>query len=154
MSLREYKRRGKPALWLSVAGAKPVRGPVRVTTPSPVRTQRISPVSKIRRSEMAEYRKEAQAFVREVVSRGETCPVVEAVEELKNGRRYGCPVSAKLNEVHHKFGRCGKLLLWKPGWLCLSKAGHRWVHQNIEKARECGWICGRGDWNSQKVVVG
>lgn len=95
------------------------------------------------------YRAEARAFVAAAVARGETCPVVAAVPELRNGRKYGWPISAKLNEVHHKNGRRGKLLRDQRFWIALSKQGHRWCHQNISAARALGFFCQVGKWNKQ-----
>ena len=114
----------------------------------PLARKQRTPAQK-RAAEMRLYRAEAREFVRAAIQRGETCPVVAAVEELKNGRRYGCPVSAKLNEVNHSRGRLGKLLRDQKYWVALSKAGHRWVHQNPAAAREMGWMCPVGEWNVQ-----
>ena len=93
------------------------------------------------------YAKEARLFVKVARKAGLYCPVVQSVKELRESRRYGHPTSAKLNEVHHLFGRLGDLLRWQPGWIALSKAGHRWVHNNPAKARELGFLCEIGDWN-------
>ena len=122
-------KRKKGALWTTLPGQKAY------TVKNPLANERRL------------YRQEARAFVRAAIKSGGTCPVVAAVEELRNGRRYGWPVSAKLNEVHHLRGRRGKLLRDQRHWLTLSKAGHRWVHQNPCAAREMGWLCPVGQWN-------
>jgi hypothetical protein len=93
------------------------------------------------------YRVEAREFIRAAVARGETCPVVATVPELANGMKYGHPVSAKLNEVHHTHGRTGRLLRHQDWWLAVSKQGHRWIHANVQEARRRGWICSAGEWN-------
>lgn len=139
MSLYGYKPKTKPALWTMMPNAAP-KAPK-------VREARIRPVSKRRQKVTAEYLREAREFVRKL--RGVPCPVVSTIPELRDGKRYGWPVSAKITEVHHTRGRVGGLLLEKRFWLGLSKAGHRWVHSNIEKARECGWICDKGLWNTE-----
>ena len=109
----------------------------------------IRPVSKRRQKVTAEYRVAAREFVRLAKSWGETCPVVNTIPELKHGRKYGHPISNELNEVHHMRGRSGKLLTDQRYWLAVSKQGHRWIHENISKARGHGWICAEGDWNKQ-----
>ena len=96
---------------------------------------------------LTQYRKEARAFVKHAKALGAVCPVVLAVPELKNGRRYGWPISAELNEVHHMRGRLGPLLNDKRFWLAVSKAGHRWIHQHPHAARQRGWLCQPGEWN-------
>jgi hypothetical protein len=72
---------------------------------------------------------------------------VAAVPELRDGFRYGWPVSPKLNEVHHVRGRLGPLLTDRRWWMAVSKAGHRWLHQNPAEARKRGWLCEAGLWN-------
>ena len=98
------------------------------------------------------YRIEAKAAVKAAVKAGAICPVVEAIKELREGSRYGWPICDRINEVHHKFGRMGDLLRWQPGWLLVSKAGHRWIHSNIAEARRRGWIAPHGKWNDQNVT--
>ncbi len=97
--------------------------------------------------ERTAYRKEARAFVKAAIARGETCPVVAAIPELRDGTRYGHPISGRLNEVHHTHGRTGKLLRHQQWWMAVSKAGHRWIHAHIAEARKHGWICQPGQWN-------
>lgn len=50
-------------------------------------------------------------------------------------------------ECHHKFGRSGRLLLWEPGWVALSKAAHEMVHSQPEWARKFGLFGPLGTWN-------
>jgi len=96
----------------------------------------------------AEYRREAAAFVAAAVVRGETCPVVITIPALRNGMKYGHPISARLNEIHHTRGRAGSLLRDQRFWLAVSKQGHRFIHSNIEESRRRGWICAAGLWNT------
>lgn len=87
----------------------------------------------------------------EARARGETCPVVAAVPELREGRKYGWPVSAKLSEVHHVYGRGhggrGPLLSDRRLWMAVSKQGHRWVHSHPAEARARGWLAPAGRYN-------
>jgi len=66
-----------------------------------------------------------------------------------------CAVFGKLTatEVHHKFGRAGRLLLWTPGWIPVSKNGHRWIHDNPQVARDLGYFGPVGTWNDYKRAV-
>lgn len=100
----------------------------------------------------AEYAAKARAFVAAAVARGETCPVVAAVPELRGGFRYGWPVSGKLNEVHHTRGRAGALLTDERFWVAVSKQGHRWIHAHPAEARRRGWLCEAGKWNTPEPV--
>jgi len=58
----------------------------------------------------------------------------------------------KSKDIHHLYGRAGKLMMWTPGWLMVSRRGHLWIHNNPEAARAKGWLCPRGSWNNQKIV--
>lgn len=99
-------------------------------------------------SERVLYAIEARAFVRALQKAGKTCPVVAAIPELRNGRKYGHPIKADIVEVHHSRGRRNGLLRDQRFWIGVSKQGHRWLHSNIEAARSRGWICEKGLWNS------
>lgn len=139
MSIYGYKKKGKPANWTTVSGA--------LAQAEPKKPKWIRSVSKRMASTKAKYRKMAAEFVAAAVARGETCPVVHAIESLRTGMKYGHPISAKLSAVHHKRGRVGALLLDTRFWMCVSREGHRFIHSNIAKARENGWICETGLWN-------
>jgi hypothetical protein len=99
----------------------------------------------------ARYAREARAFVAAAAARGETCPVVAAVKELRESYRYGWPTSARLSEVHHVYGRGyggrGPLLMDKRLWMAVSKAGHRWIDANKAEARKRGWLAPAGRYN-------
>jgi hypothetical protein len=100
------------------------------------------------------YKIEARAYVRAARKRGQTCPVVAAVPELRNGKCYGHPMSNRIAEVHHTRGRgCpgSPLLRDQRLWMAVSKAGHRWIHSHIEQSRKMLFICERGQWNEPLV---
>lgn len=86
------------------------------------------------------YRVDARWFVVESQLRKETCVVVACVPELAGE-------SDKLDQCHHVFGRRGQLLLWTPGWMAVSAAGHRWIHNNPAKATEMGFLGPTGTYN-------
>jgi hypothetical protein len=159
MSLRGYVRKTRPAPWTTTPSE--VRRRVKAETARLAAKRerakarrngykRVPPVSKSRRSVLAEYRREARLFVAAAVALGETCPVVDGVPELRDGFKYGWPVSNKLVEVHHVRGRSGALLMDKTWWMAISKQGHRWVHQHPRQAAERGWLAGMGEWNRQE----
>lgn len=140
------KKPKKKALWLTAFPEQAVKTMAKKEKVAKLR-KLIRPVSKRKQSVMKEYREAARAFVAAAVARGETCPVVAKIEDLRESIRYGHPCCNRLNEVHHTRGRAGSLLLDQRFWLALSKQGHRWVHENPELAREYGWLCAAGDWN-------
>lgn len=53
----------------------------------------------------------------------------------------------RATEIHHKNGRCGRLLLDQRFWIPVSSFGHNWLHAHIAEARKLGLICEQGKWN-------
>lgn len=43
-------------------------------------------------------------------------------------------------EIHHKAGRVGKLFLYVPFWLAVSRDGHNWIHDNPKEAYKKGFL--------------
>jgi hypothetical protein len=168
VALRGYKKNGKPAPWTLTrppkgANGAPETGLQRVFTPKGGSKRRKpavkapwtvlrGPVEDPAKAEKRQYRVDAMLFIWNQRKAGLTCQVVESVPDLLNGRKYGHPVSAKLNEVHHMFGRRGRLLNWQPGWMPVSKQGHRWVHANIREARRLCFYAPLGFWEDWKRV--
>jgi hypothetical protein len=147
MSLRGYKKKSKPALWLTAFPSQAVKTMTKAEKVARIR-KFIRPVSKKRQATSKEYRDKAQEFIKAAIGRGETCPVVARIPELRDGMMYGHPISARLNEVHHKRGRRGELLLDDRHWMAVSKQGHRWMHEHPNEARGHGWMCELGEWNN------
>lgn len=139
------KTKKRKALWLAAFPSQAIKT---MTKPEKLAKLRkaIKPISKKRQVAGKEYRDKARAFVAAAIARGETCPVVNEIEELRESVIYGWPCSNKLNEVHHLRGRAGNLLLDERFWMPISKQGHRWVHSNMDEARKRGWLCSKGDW--------
>jgi hypothetical protein len=156
VALRGYVKKGRPALWQTafpdqIRPNKPKSAKSIKRTPIKRTQTRIKPVSDTKASERRLYAKEARKFVSEAVGRGERCPVVASIADLRDGNRYGWPISDKLTEIHHSRGRLGSLLRDQRFWIAMSKAGHRWVHSNIPEARQRGWICEAGQWNKSEI---
>ena len=59
----------------------------------------------------------------------------------------------RATQVHHVFGRRGKLLLWEPGWKFVSMDGHRWIENNMNLARQLGLLAPVGKYNDQSLVT-
>ncbi len=152
MSLRGYIKKGKPANWLAVEGAVPIATTKRVPKPPKAR-KRIAAVSLRALPELRAYSQEALDFVAAAVARGESCVIVAAIPELRNGFRYGHPISDRLVHSHHKYGRLGRLLRWQPGFMAVSLAGHRWIDSNRAEARARGWLGPEGTWNDYDRAV-
>jgi hypothetical protein len=89
------------------------------------------------------YRFSARAFLAARLGVGETCPVMEAIKELRDSG------INKLVEIHHMRGRKGRLLLNQQFWMAVSKQGHQWIHDNPAAARKHGWLCPVEQWNKQ-----
>src|ERR1043166_1672125 len=47
---------------------------------------------------------------------------------------------AKSTSLHHRFGRGGELLLWKPGFVAACEKCHSTVHCKVGWAIANGWI--------------
>jgi hypothetical protein len=160
----KYKPKTKPAMWRSVHPVTVVAKPAKKTKPAMWRSAspiveskykvrcRIRPVSKTASKAKAEYRRESAAFVEAEIKAGKTCPVVAMVPELRDGIKYGHPICNRLSETHHFYGRLGKLLLAKWGWIALSKQGHRFCHEQIVIARALGFIAPVGCWNNYEAA--
>lgn len=152
MSLYGYKKKHKPALWTEVFKAK--LDPTEAAAPKgkavgkalPRKRRPATEHTKARRREERLYAAEAREFVRAAADAGGTCPVVAAIPELRDGRKYGWPISGRLNEVHHMRGRRGDLLRDRRFWLAVSKQGHRWIHSHPAEARARGWLAPVGQW--------
>lgn len=52
------------------------------------------------------------------------------------------------NQIHHRRGRIGTLLIDQRFWLSVSMAGHEWIGRNPVQARAKGFICEQGKWNT------
>lgn len=64
-----------------------------------------------------------------------------------------CPVTGEpTTDIHHRFGRRGKLCNWQPGWLAVSRKGHLYIHAHPLIARSRDWIGPVGSWNNPKVM--
>ena len=148
-----YTKKTQPALWTTVANATPVRGPAKREPKRFIRS-----ISTHRQFTSREYAKEARAFVAAAVDRGERCPVFAAFDrlppEVQKFLTFALAGSRKpdnLSKVHHSRGRAGALLMDKRHWLAVSKWGHRAIGAFPIVAREFGWLCAVGQWNSPET---
>ena len=60
-----------------------------------------------------------------------------------------CEVCKDANaiEIHHSAGRTGRLLNDETHFVAVCRSCHNWIHENIQQAREAGWIAQKGGWN-------
>lgn len=69
------------------------------------------------------------------------------------GLRQNPPEYIRSEQIHHKFGRIGRLLNYQPGWLAVSAKGHDWINRNPAAARGLGLLCQLGQYNSYDAAV-
>ena len=101
----------------------------------------------------------ASQFTRRLRIAHFTCPVMAAFEQLSPEfqrallvPRTGNRRSNRITETHHRFGRVRDLLVWDPGWMGVSKFGHRALHRFQEEARRHGWLPPVGWWNNERIM--
>ena len=99
-----------------------------------VRYRSVNPISDKRRKERREYIRRKNLFL-------------AANLWCAWGLAQVPPQMIRSSQVHHKYGRIKRLLLWEPGWLAVSQQGSLWIHGNIVAARALGLICEVGCWN-------
>lgn len=109
--------------------------------PKPKPRTPIKPVSEKAKGLNLKYRSKRRKFM--FKKENKICPVslyfmndktLTAEEQLDWSR------NLKTTEVHHKAGRVGKLLLYVPYWLAVSRKGHTFIHDNPEFSHQKGWL--------------
>ena len=105
------------------------------------------------------YRCFSRKFIDRLNDAGYTCPVMAAFEKLSPEFQRALLVpwtgnrrSNRITETHHRFGRVRDLLVWDPGWMGVSKFGHRALHRFQEEARRHGWLPPVGWWNNERIM--
>jgi hypothetical protein len=91
---------------------------------------RIKPISHARAGRLKEYARLKRAFWKD--------------PKHKNCCFEGCQREA--TEIHHKFGRVGKLLNATEHWKGLCRWHHDWVHRDPDGARSLGLLALKGQW--------
>lgn len=64
------------------------------------------------------------------------------------GLKQNPPIYIRSEQVHHRRGRIGRLLLMEEWWSAVSAVGHDWINRNPEAARKLGLLCQKGEWNT------
>lgn len=65
----------------------------------------------------------------------------ERAKFLRDPQNQICRVNgSQTTEVHHLAGRVGKLLLYVPYWIAVSRSGHNWIHDNPKESYKKGWL--------------
>lgn len=149
MSLRGYVPKHAPAPW-TLLRASQHDSDKNATERKPKRTF-VRRASKQRAKANPAYVKLSRELTHAARKRGDRCPVVSNIFTLRNAFKYGHPVSDKIVETHHIFGRGyggrGPLLMDQRLFLLVSKQGHRWIDANKEEARMRGWLAPMGWYN-------
>lgn len=52
----------------------------------------------------------------------------------------------RTDDVHHKYGRAGRLLLDERYWIAVCRQCHNWIGKFPAFARELGLIAEKGRW--------
>jgi len=155
----KYQKKTKPAIWREAfpkqaaalrpgrvedekGGRRPFRPQKRRLGPAKHGARRSRTLAQTFLAEEKKlYRQEARQFVATSNDLGQFCPV----EWTLNNR------IVPVEEIHHMRGRGhggrSPLLRDQRHWLAVSSSGHRFIHENTDKAREHGWICAKGQWN-------
>ena len=141
----KYQRKTKPALWLSVKGAKPIRKDERVRVKKTSDRDRVRRIYNKRVKEWLKgklcecclkqaYRLEEMLVGKENVS----AVTVLCGHEIRNG-----------SQVHHKHGRgwSGNLTLVESLWIPVCAECHMWIHRHPSAARKLGLYAPEGEWN-------
>jgi hypothetical protein len=68
---------------------------------------------------------------------------VKAKVFLMLNPRCGVFPELRSNQVHHKKGRSGKMLLEEKYFMAVSQAGHDWIRDNAAEALEKGYVIKR-----------
>lgn len=133
-----WQRKTKPALWTTIRPQTPVQSPnLDRTRTAPLRSRRINRVSNRQQVLNAQYERTKQDWWPTVA--GSLCPVMMAIF----GKRRRVE-----RKPHHIYGRLGALLCDTRYWLAVSAEGHRFIHDNEDMAREHGWLCPKGHFNT------
>ena len=129
----KYQRKTKPALWLSVKGAKPIRKDERV------KVKKTSDRDRVRRI----YNKQ----VREWLENPENYSCRGCAQRGKDDGN--CHRISRSEHCHHKHGRGwgGELILVKHLWIPVCAECHMWIHRHPSAARKLGLYAPEGEWN-------
>lgn len=85
------------------------------------------------------YRQTSRHVVAVARAARQYCPVMWTIFKTK----------VLVREVHHIQGRRRWLLNYQPWWLLVSRSGHQWIDANHDRARQRGWLCEKGRYNTQ-----
>lgn len=112
--------------------------------------KKIKPRSTNRAREEAKYNRDIKPFL----NKNTICPVAQYFlrhkpTEAKELKEWAANI--KTNQVHHKAGRTGKLLLFKPYWLAVSQKGHDYIHANPNFSLNNNWIILRTTVNHDEI---
>lgn len=91
----------------------------------------LAKVGKHRKPIQAQYVKQRTAFLEKAAATG-----------CQAGIECGL-TPGKAQDVHHKQGRAGKLLLDETKWIAVCRRCHDWIHDNPKEATDLGLLIPR-----------
>jgi len=128
MSIRGYKKKTKPALWKQMAD-QAEKAVDKYLKRHPQRNRQSENRRRL-------YSRHATRFIEEARRNGVQCPVT----------------GGEVNQIHHRNGRLGSLLMDKRFWIPVSREGHRKIHDAPDWARANGLLAHIGEWNMPAPV--
>lgn len=131
MSIFRHPSRRRPALWTTMSGGLKPR-----TLAKKAASKRLRPRSASMAKKMDLYLVAKDKFLK-------ARPWCFACKELRIMQQG----SHSATEVHHRFGRSGKLLLDESGWVGVCRTAHCYIHDHPAEARKVGLIAPAGQWN-------
>jgi hypothetical protein len=69
------------------------------------------------------------------------------------GLKQNPPRKIPSTQIHHRWGRIGRLLNYVPGWVAVSAEGHDDINRYPDRARGLGLLCQKGQYNSYDAAV-
>lgn len=122
--LRKLKREGTKYIWSRTGDLK--------------RKKPLKKVSKSYRNRLRVYYPLSQEFL----VANPLCHICEARQRAGEDIQVNAAT-----EIHHKRGRCGRLLTWVPGFVASCRACRDFPHLNPRKARDLGVLASATEWN-------
>jgi len=119
----------KKALWVGVFGAGTEKK----------KPKRVNQISRRQRKRNEEYLAAARMFKIQHPVCGFHDHVMKCV--------------SKTEDIHHMRGKIGPLLMDQRHWMPVCRHHHNWIANNIEIARQRGFICPKGLWNTPDATV-
>lgn len=135
----KYVKKTKPALWLSVNGAKPVSASEKQKRVASERMKETARTKRIYNARVKEWLKEKLCRL---------CFLTTETDAFKTLRETNNPPRIAV-QCHHKHGRGwrGELTLVEHLWIPVCAECHGWIHRNPKWSIQLGFLAPTGEWN-------